>query len=376
MSPGIIERVTELESAERVHYIPHQAVIRREAKTTKLRIVYDASAKEKGRNSKSLNDCLHVGPSMNPLLFDILVRFRQNKVALVADVEKAFLNIEVDEKDRDSLRFLWVEDVQKGNFSVVVFRFCRVPFGVSSSPFLLNATLRYHLDTHREEDASFVRIHSVQNTEEAYNLYQKAKTRMASGGFRLRKWLTSDPVLREKIRQKEEETTAVIKKPVDRLEETETFPKSTLEHSQGDPKGEKVLGLAWDLVRDSIQFHLTHIADKAEKLEPTKPNVLSVLASLFDPLGIISPVTVSMKILFQALCKAKVDWDEPLSGEEKKNGRNEKETCSQPGRLELADVCMRMRVRKWQSATFMGSETLVRELIVQLFILYASWTVA
>ena len=329
LSAGIIERVTELESVERVRYIPHQAVIRREAKTTKLRIVYDASAKEKGRNSKSLNDCLHVGPSINPLLFDIQVRFRQNKVALVADVEKAFLNIEVDEKDRDSLRFLWVEDVQKGNFSVVVFRFCRVPFGVSSSPFLLNATLRYHLDTHREEDASFVRkmtdsfyvddqATSVQNTEEAYNLYQKAKTRMASGGLRLRKWLTSDPVLREKIRQKEEETTAVIKKPVDRLEETETFAKSTLEHSQGDPKGERVLGLAWDLVRDSIQFHLTHIADKAEKLEPTKRNVLSVLASLFDPLGIISPVTVSMKILFQALCKAKIDWDEPLSGEERK----------------------------------------------------------
>ena len=156
---GIIEQVAELEQIEtgRVHYIPHQAVIRRDAKTTKLRIVYDCSGKEKGRDSKSLNQFLHVGPSLNPLLFDILVRFRQHKTALVADIKKAFLAIEVDEKDRDSLRFLWVRDVEKGNMSVVVYRFCRVIFGATCSPYLLNAALGYHLDTFSELDPEFVR---------------------------------------------------------------------------------------------------------------------------------------------------------------------------------------------------------------------------
>ena len=95
---GIIERVGELENKERVHYLPHQAVILKDAKTTKLRIVYDALSKE-GKKGVSLNDCLHVGPSLMPLLFDILLRFRENPVVLIGDIEKAFLNVEVDRED-------------------------------------------------------------------------------------------------------------------------------------------------------------------------------------------------------------------------------------------------------------------------------------
>lgn len=107
--------------------MPHQAVIRKDAETTKIRIVYDASAKE-SKNGTSLNNCLHTGPSLNPLLFDILVRFRENKVALIGDIEKAFLNIEVDPGDRDCLRFLWVDDYKKESAETIVYRFCRVVF--------------------------------------------------------------------------------------------------------------------------------------------------------------------------------------------------------------------------------------------------------
>ena len=95
LDSGVIEKVTELEKTDKVHYIPHLAVVRKEASTTKVRVVYDASAKV-GTGGTSLNDCLHVGPSLNPLLFDILLRFREKRVVLVGDNEKAFLNIEVD----------------------------------------------------------------------------------------------------------------------------------------------------------------------------------------------------------------------------------------------------------------------------------------
>ena len=145
---GVKESVTELERADKVHYIPHLAVVRKEASTTKVRVVYDASAKL-GKGGTSLNDCLHVGPSLNPLLFDILVRFREKRVALVGDIEKAFLNIEVAERDRDCLRFLWCEDVHKPDSKIVVYRFCRVVFGLNASPFLLNATLRYHISKYK-----------------------------------------------------------------------------------------------------------------------------------------------------------------------------------------------------------------------------------
>ena len=73
---------------------------------------------------------------------------------------------------------------------------------------------------------------------------------------------------------------------------------------------------------DTFHLDLAQIAEKAEGLEPTKRNVLHLLASLFDPLGLISPVTVSMKILFQAICSTKFDWDETLTGEI--NGKWEK----------------------------------------------------
>ena len=102
---GVTERVAELEGACKVHSLPHQVVIRKGAEISKLIIVYDTSAKE-GKNGTSLNDCLHTGPSLNPLLFEILLRFRENRVALVGDIEKAFLNISVDVSDRDFLRFL------------------------------------------------------------------------------------------------------------------------------------------------------------------------------------------------------------------------------------------------------------------------------
>ena len=66
--------------------------------TTKVRVVYDVSAKSDG---PSLNDCLHVGPKHNQRIFDILLRFRTKKVALVADVGKAFLMISVEKEDHD-----------------------------------------------------------------------------------------------------------------------------------------------------------------------------------------------------------------------------------------------------------------------------------
>ena len=113
LESGITERVSELETKKKVHYLPHQAVIRRDANTTKLHIVYDASSKE-GKRGLSLNDCLHVGPSLTPLLFDIFLRFRINPIVLIGDIEKAFLNVEVDREDRDYLRFLSAKDIAGG----------------------------------------------------------------------------------------------------------------------------------------------------------------------------------------------------------------------------------------------------------------------
>eukprot|EP00794_Sanderia_malayensis_P018333 gene18333-biopygen12280 len=151
---GIIEEVTELETESKVHYLPHRAVIRENVETTKNRVVSDDSCKAK-KSGVSLNDCLHVGPPLTPMIFDVLMRFRMNLIALVGDIEKAFLNIEIHEEDRGCLRFLWLRDIHVSNPEVVTYRFNRVVFGCNSSPFLLSCVLRNHINAF-EEDPVFV----------------------------------------------------------------------------------------------------------------------------------------------------------------------------------------------------------------------------
>ena len=105
----VVEDPSELTSS-RIHYLPHHAVVRKDKDTTKLRIVYDASAKDRG---PSLNDSLYVGPKFHQLILDILLRFRVHRIGLIADIEKAFLMISIAEKDRDVLRFVWVERIDE-----------------------------------------------------------------------------------------------------------------------------------------------------------------------------------------------------------------------------------------------------------------------
>ena len=105
--------------------------------TTKVGVVYDVSSRSIG---PSLNSCLHTGPKFNQKILEILLRFQSYPVALVADIEKAFLMILVDPKDQDVLRFLWVKDVHAEEPEIIPLRFARVVFGVSSSS-SLNATI-------------------------------------------------------------------------------------------------------------------------------------------------------------------------------------------------------------------------------------------
>ena len=148
ITQGIIEKVTiNTETTERRHYLPHHPVMTPSKSTNKLRIVYDASIKAK-KGDKSLNKCLHRGPVLLPDLCGILLRFRIQSIAIFADIEKAFLQVGIQKADRDVTRFLWFKDLT--NLDVLdenldTYRFCRVPFGIICSPFLLAGTIKYHL---------------------------------------------------------------------------------------------------------------------------------------------------------------------------------------------------------------------------------------
>ncbi|GFY10279.1 DUF1758 domain-containing protein [Trichonephila clavipes] len=136
---NIIERVPDLELSKECHYLAHRPVIKLDSQTTKIRPVFDSSASEKGK--PSLNECLLKGTNLIDLIPDILDRFRMYPIGISADIEKAFLMLSVAPKDRDFLRFF--SPCSEGR---IVYRHCRVVFGVSSSPFLLNASIMHLLE--------------------------------------------------------------------------------------------------------------------------------------------------------------------------------------------------------------------------------------
>jgi hypothetical protein len=193
LSEGIVEEVVEEQAEGPVFYMPHRPVVRESSATTKVRPVFYASAPS--YNGVSLNDCMEIGPSLQPLLLDMLLRFRRWPVAVCADITKAFLQVVVRPEDRDVHRFLWND-----GGAVRVLRFTRVPFGNCCSPFLLNATVAYHLSLC--EDSPVVRelaenmyvddfISGADTEEAACELFEKAHSVMAQAGMVLTKLSTN-----------------------------------------------------------------------------------------------------------------------------------------------------------------------------------------
>ena len=274
---GIVEEVPENASCApgNVRYLPHHPVIRRDKQTTMVRVVYNCSAKT---NKTSLNSCLKAGPSLLPKIADVLIRFRFHEIGLVADVEKAFHQISIAEKDRDALRFLWIDNIASERPRVLLYRFARVVFGVTSSPFLLNATIAHHINSY-VNDPDFITAFlsalyvddfsgGAATTPLAYELYVKSRQRMFEG-FSLRKWATNDPTLRAVIATHEqkscpdEETseTAIA-------EDDQTYAASSLgtKLTDSDGKNRKVLGLQWNEGSDKLVFDMKNYADLFESI--------------------------------------------------------------------------------------------------------------
>ena len=293
---GVIETVPQAELCiEPNFYLPHHGVVRQQKETTKLRIVFDGSAKTK--SNLSLNDCLAKGPNHTPLVFHILLRFRSFCVALVADVEKAFHQISIEECDRDMLRFLWYK-TGTSNPDLVHFRFCRVPFGLKSSPAILNSVIQKHLAGYKESHPDVSRILAdsfyvddfvggVASLQQGEEVYRKAQRIMKEGGFNLRKWRTN-------------------------LQDLQTI--MTRESEQPSNHIVKVLGINWDTYSDSLGFDLEDTISYSSRLPPTKRSVLKLSAKIFDPLGFVSPFIIQLKTLFQRLCIDKCSWDHPMEG--------------------------------------------------------------
>ena len=241
---------------------------------------------------------------------------------MTADVVKAFLMVSVAEEDRNALRFLWVEDIKAQLPRLAVMRFTRVVFGVSASPFLLNATIRKHVEGYRDGDYSFVEkfnrsIYVDDLTfggkieAEALELYEKSRQCLRQAGFTLRKFMSNSTTLQAHISSQDSYGVQVPKRERVTCDE-ESYTKNTLGERLDLPECVTVLGVKWKPAEDVLVCDLNDLYKVAVTMHPTKRNVIGLSARVYDPMGILSPWTVCFKLLFQNICAVRLDWDDQL----------------------------------------------------------------
>ena len=296
---GIVEPAND-KPIGKEYYIPHKEVVRESAQSTKLRVIYDASAKA-SPDSPSLNDCLYAGPSLQNKLWEILVRARSFPVTITGNIEKAFLQIHIKECERDALRFHWRANPLA---DVEVLRFTRVLFGLVSSPFLLGGVLEAHLDHWKSKAPEAVdalkKSLYVDDIISGGNTVQEAKQRkseatdiLGDATFSLHKWGSNVDELDGESEGKDDG-------------EEQTAAKQQLGVKQTESK---ILGTSWNKTSDTFSVLTGSRCESS-----TKRSILSRLAKIYDPLGIASPLTLQGKQIYREVCDVKLPWDTELKG--------------------------------------------------------------
>uniref|UniRef100_A0A8R1DS75 Reverse transcriptase domain-containing protein n=1 Tax=Caenorhabditis japonica TaxID=281687 RepID=A0A8R1DS75_CAEJA len=128
------------------YFIPHRVIGKLDSLTTKLRIVLDASSHMK--NELSLNDCIHSGPSILKSIVGILLSARNTPFLMVADLEKAFDQVRLQAQHKNATKFLWMKSPHSPPTpdNIKIYRFTRLPFGITSSPFLLAIKIMRYME--------------------------------------------------------------------------------------------------------------------------------------------------------------------------------------------------------------------------------------
>ena len=246
----------------------------------------------------------------------------------MADIKKAFLQIKINEADREFLRFLWFDDVNKPNADIIQMRCKSLLFGLSPSPNILSAVIRHHISLYKNDYPQAVKALSkmyvddmscgAHTAEEGFELYQTSKKIMSQGGFNLRKWKTNDKMLMSKISEIESPTrnqnAPFSTHEVSQICEDD---QSYTTHSLGLPSSDdssKILGVQWLSESDKLYFECPQVVQLARKLPPTKRSLLKLAVKIFDPLGCLCVYTINLKALFQQLCIDKIGWDVELEG--------------------------------------------------------------
>ena len=281
-------------------YLPHHAVFHPQ-KPGKICVVFDCSANYRGT---SLNDQLLQGPDLTNSLAGVIMRFRQDPVAFMSDIEAMFHQVRVRPSDCDALRFLWWPDgnlaSQPEEYQMTVHL-----FGATSSPSCANFALKRVAEDHKaefdEETTQTVRrnfyvddcLKSVGSNEKAVRLVGQLWDLLAKAGFRLTKWISNSQEVINSLPESERATTL-----------------KNLDFSE--PHLERALGVHWNVTNDEFVFKI-FIKDKPA----TRRGILSIMSSVYDPLGFAAPFILQAKLIMQDLCRKNLGWDDEISEEDR-----------------------------------------------------------
>lgn len=282
------------------YYIPHHAVLRPSSSSTKLRVVFDASAKASG--GTSLNDVLQVGAVVQSSLETIILRFRKHTFVFTADIAKMFRQVFVDPLQTAFLRIFWRS---KPSDVLKVFELLTVTYGTSCTPFLATRALlqlcvdegdEFPLAAHAIREDCYVDdiLSGSSSIETAVKCRQQIQQMLQRGGFPVHKWCANHSAILEGVPESDRETLV----PLNEMSANEVI---------------KTLGLLWNTHADEFLFSInSNLSDSAPV---TKRTMFSEIAKLFDPIGLVSPVIVLAKQLMQATWSLKIGWDTPLDGD-------------------------------------------------------------
>lgn len=283
-----------LPEPELAYYLPHHGVTRNTSLTTKLRVVFNGSSPT--TTGVSLNDLLHVGSKLQTDVFDVLIWFRQFRYVFSSDIEKMYRQINVHQEDWNFQRIFWINQDK----DILTYQLTTVTYGLACAPFLALRTLTQLINDEgarfplaipsitqgRYVDDIFGGADSISGTQD---IVHQLTSLCKAGGFSLQKWISNHPAILESISQEKQTDSTFVQ-----------FNKSTIIH---------VLGLHWNPSTDIFHFSVSSSIPTIM----TKRIILSTIAKVFDPLGLLAPIIITAKIFIQELWSIKLGWDDPLS---------------------------------------------------------------
>ncbi|XP_029055145.2 uncharacterized protein LOC114882424 [Osmia bicornis bicornis] len=270
-----------IDNSNACYYLPHHAVFKTSSTTTKVRVVFDGSAKTS--SGLSLNDAQLVGPTVQSDLVTILIRFRKHRFVLSADIEKMYQQVLVTNADRKFQRILWRSSE---NEPIKTYELNTVTYGTASASFLATRALQqvgrdyaqafpYASTVIQNDFYVDDLLTSCETVEQTIQLRESLTWVLAQAGFCLRKWASNDSTILNCDGPESNSTVEI--KPADK-----------------DPK---TLGLLWSVNTDKLSYSIASVSIN----RVTKRVVLSEISKIFDPLGLIGPVIVKAKLLIQGL---------------------------------------------------------------------------